>query len=118
MPYDWNKKIKKFSAIIASLFLLALLFYFIPNSVSISEQDTTIQEINPERLKPLEESVFNNNIIQNNSFKKDNENKINTMIALILAVQFFLNCKKRCSSEIDAIKQYSGTTNKNNLILS
>jgi len=74
LPYDWNKKIKKFSAIIASLFLLALLFYFIPNSVSISEQDTTIQEINPERLKPLEESVFNNNIIQNNSFKKDNEN--------------------------------------------
>ena len=76
LPYDWNKKIKKFSAIIASLFLLALLFYFIPNSVSISEQDTTIQEINPERLKPLEESVFNNNIIQNNSFKKDNENEI------------------------------------------
>ena len=76
MPYDWNKKIKKFSAIIASLFLLALLFYFITNSISISEQDSTIQEINPERLKPLEESVFNNNIIQNNSFKKDNENEI------------------------------------------
>ena len=76
LPYDWNKKIKKFSAIIALLFLLALLFYFIPNSVSISEHDTTIQEINPERLKPLEESVFNNNIIQNNSFKKDNENEI------------------------------------------
>ena len=30
LPYDWNKKIKKFSAIITSLFLLALLFYFIP----------------------------------------------------------------------------------------
>ena len=47
-----------------------------------------------------------------------NENKINTMIVLILAVQVFLNCKKRCSSAIDATRQYIGTTNKNNLILS
>ena len=49
---------------------------------------------------------------------KDNENKINIMIVLILAVQVFLNCKKRCSSAIDATRQYIGTTNKNNLILS
>tara|TARA_Y100000813_G_scaffold97582_1_gene69716 strand:- start:202 stop:951 length:750 start_codon:yes stop_codon:yes gene_type:complete len=76
LPYDWNKKIKKSSTIIGILFLLILLIYFITNPVSISKKDITIQEINPELLKPIEESIFNNKIPQNNSFNKDNENEI------------------------------------------
>ena len=71
-----NKKIKKSSTIIGILFLLILLIYFITNPVSIPKKDITIQEINPELLKPIEESIFNNKIPQNNSFNKDNENEI------------------------------------------